>query len=189
VALADLAEEALRINAGSLLQHDVELVRDFQIRPTISTDRYKIIQILIKSPGQPIHACDESGRRDKRITIRIAADARRVHIAVSDNGVGIPVENLVRIFNYGFNDKKGRAWLRPALQRPRREGAWRLAHCPQRRSGLGATFTLELPTQSSPPFMKTPPTEKISASSVVDGQNESPVRSAVAGIGEATQLG
>jgi len=145
VALADLAEEALRIDAGSLLRHDVELVRDFQIRPMISTDRYKIIQILINLLRNATHACDESGRRDKRITIRIAADARRVHIAVSDNGVGIPVENLVRIFNHGFTTRKdGHGFgLHSSALATKELGGSLTVHSDG--PGLGATFTLELP--------------------------------------------
>jgi signal transduction histidine kinase len=40
------------------------------------------------------------------LTISIAADGDGARVAVSDNGIGIPSENLDKVFNHGFTTKK-----------------------------------------------------------------------------------
>ena len=143
--LVDVVEDALRINASALTRHDIELVRDFQLRPTISTDKHKIVQILINLVRNAKHACDEGGRSDKRITVRIAGDAQRVRVSVSDNGAGILAENMDRIFNHGFTTKKdghGFGLHSGALAAKELGGSLTVSSA---GPGLGATFTLELP--------------------------------------------
>src|ERR1017187_5649890 len=43
----------------------------------------------------------------KPITIRVTPCALGVAIAVVDNGVGIPTENMTRIFSHGFTTRPG----------------------------------------------------------------------------------
>jgi signal transduction histidine kinase len=52
-------------------------------------------------------ACHEGSRRKNLLTIRLTNSGDRVRIEVVDNGVGIPKENLKRIFNFGFATRKG----------------------------------------------------------------------------------
>jgi C4-dicarboxylate-specific signal transduction histidine kinase len=106
MAITDLIEDAVRINAGSLLRHDINVVRDYQARLVVSLEKHKVLQVLVNLVRNAKHACDESGRRDKQITLRTTADERGVSIAVIDNGVGIPEENLTRIFAHGFTTRK-----------------------------------------------------------------------------------
>jgi len=56
------------------------------------------MQILVNLVQNAKNACEETGRADKRMTIQITANENRVQLAVIDNGVGIPSENLTRIF-------------------------------------------------------------------------------------------
>ena len=68
----------------------------------------------------------------------------RVRIAVIDNGVGIPAENLTKIFNHGFMTRKeGHGFgLHSAIEAAKEMGGALLAHSDG--PGKGATFTLEL---------------------------------------------
>ncbi len=152
ISVPDIVEDAVRINAGSFARHSVELVRDYQARPVITTDKHKVIQILINLLRNAKYACDESGRTDKKIVLRITADSQAVRIVVSDNGVGIPEENLSRIFNHGFTTRAhghGFGLHNAALSAKQLRGAL-LMHSAGR--GQGATFTLELPYQSTSPL-------------------------------------
>jgi signal transduction histidine kinase len=95
-------------------------------------------------------ACDETGRPDQRITVRIAGDPSRVRISVSDNGVGIPAENLTRIFSHGFTTKQdghGFGLHSGALAAKELGGSLSVQ---SDGPGHGATFTLELPCQPAP---------------------------------------
>jgi signal transduction histidine kinase len=145
VSVPDLVEDALRINAGSLARHDIHLVRDYEARPVVSTDKHKVMQILINLVRNSKYACDESGRIDKKITVRTTSDDHCIRISVSDNGVGIPAENLMRIFNHGFTTRKsGHGFgLHSGALAAKELGGKLTVHSDG--LGHGATFVLELP--------------------------------------------
>ncbi len=147
VAVNELVEDAMRMNAGSLARHEVTLIRDFQVQPIITVEKHKVLQILVNLLRNAKYACDDSGRSDKRITVRISADRGRVQIAVIDNGVGIPAENLTRIFAHGFTTRKeghGFGLHNGALAAKELGGSLTVrSDGPDR----GAIFILELPEQ------------------------------------------
>ena len=145
VPVTELVEDAIRINAGSLARHQVETVRDFRDQPVLSTERHKVMQILINLLRNAVYACDGSGRPDKRITVGIAARGEGVRITVADNGVGIPPENLARLFERGFTTRRdGHGFgLHSSILAARELGGSLEGR--SAGSGLGATFILELP--------------------------------------------
>jgi len=144
----DLVEEALRIPADGLVRHAIELVREFDPGvPAITVDKHKVILVLVNLLQNAKHACEESGRPDKRLTVRLARQDSRVTISVIDNGVGIPPENLTRIFNHGFTTRKnGHGFgLHSSALAAREMGGALVVHSDG--CGKGATFTLDLPLQ------------------------------------------
>jgi len=81
------------------------------------------------------------------MTVRVANGAGRIKISVSDNGVGIPPENLTRIFNYGFTTRKGGHGFGlhgGALAAKEMGGDLSVQSA---GPGRGAMFTLELPCE------------------------------------------
>jgi C4-dicarboxylate-specific signal transduction histidine kinase len=106
VSVTALVDDAVQMNAGALARHQVELARDYPAAAVeCQTERQKVLQILINLIRNAKYACDESGHPDKRLTLRVRAGDSRVQITVLDNGVGIPPENLTRIFNHGFTTR------------------------------------------------------------------------------------
>jgi signal transduction histidine kinase len=147
VKVADLVEDALRMNAGVLARHDVALTRDYAGAPAIRVEKHKVLQVLVNLIRNARHACDESGRKDKQITIKIRQRDQWVCVAVIDNGVGIPPENRTRIFNHGFTTRKdghGFGLHSGALAATELGGTLTAL---SDGIGKGATFTLELPLQ------------------------------------------
>lgn len=148
ISVPDIIEDALRMNAGSLARHEVQTLRDYQARPVVTTDKHKVIQILINLVRNAKYACDESGRADKKIIVRTTAVEKGVNIAVIDNGVGIPPENLDRIFTHGFTTRAsghGFGLHSGALAAKELGGSLTVA---SDGPGQGATFTLFLPSVS-----------------------------------------
>ena len=145
VQVSTLVEDALRMNASALVRHDVEAIREFAQVPPIAVEKNKVLQILVNLVRNAKQACDESGRPDKQITVRVANSDARVQISVADNGVGIPPENLTRIFNHGFTTRKdGHGFgLHSGALTARELGGSLSAH--SEGPGHGATFTVELP--------------------------------------------
>ena len=148
VKVADLVEDALRMNAGALLRHEVALVREYAEVPAITVEKHKVLQVLVNVIRNAKYACDESGRKDKQIRLKISRRDQWIRIAVIDNGIGIPPENLTRIFNHGFTTRKdGHGFgLHSGALAAADLGGRLSAHSDG--PGQGATFTLELPTQS-----------------------------------------
>ena len=91
---------------GRATRHGVALVRDYSDDVVMSVDKHKVLQVLVNLIRNAKYACDESERKDKQIKLQIAKEDQWVNIAVIDNGVGIPPENLTRIFNHGFTTRK-----------------------------------------------------------------------------------
>jgi PAS domain S-box-containing protein len=149
LSMIDILEDALRINSGSLARHDIEIVRDFQMRPVVATDKHKVMQILINLVGNARQACEEAGGAGRRVIVRLTSDDHAVRISIIDNGIGIPSENLTRIFNHGFTTKKdghGFGLHSGALAASELGGS---LHVESAGPGCGATFTLELPLEPS----------------------------------------
>ena len=149
VAVVDLVEDSLRMNTGALTRHEVQVAREYEVRPAIRVDKHKVIQILVNLIRNAKYACDESRRAEKRLTVRLVGDERTVWISVIDNGVGIPAENLTRIFSHGFTTRAGGHGFglhSSALAARDMGGALRVE---SGGPGLGATFTLELPFEPS----------------------------------------
>src|SRR6202040_2390538 len=98
------------------------------------------------------HACQESDHTDKQLTVRVARDDGKVRISVMDNGIGIPPENLTRIFNHGFTTKKdGHGFgLHSGALAAKEMGGSLTVH--SEGPGQGATFTLELPLERESNF-------------------------------------
>jgi signal transduction histidine kinase len=88
---------------------------------------------------------------DKLITLRITTTRHSVSVAVIDNGVGIPPENLIRVFSHGFTTRKaghGFGLHSGALAAKEMGGSLVVQSA---GPGHGATFTLELPYKPEPP--------------------------------------
>jgi ligand-binding sensor domain-containing protein/signal transduction histidine kinase len=146
VKMADLVEDALRMNNESLVRHEIGLIREYADVPPVTVEKHRVLQILVNLIRNAKHACDESGRKDKQMTMRVANGEGRIKISVADNGIGIPPENLTRIFSHGFTTRKdghGFGLHSGALAAKEMGGALTVR---SDGPGKGATFTLELPS-------------------------------------------
>jgi C4-dicarboxylate-specific signal transduction histidine kinase len=148
VNVAQLVDEALRTDAEAMNGCDVTVVRDYDPKVSkITIDKHKALQILVNVVCNARHACNDAGGKSKQMTVRVRAGDRRVNISICDNGVGIPTENLTKIFNHGFTTRKdGHGFgLHSGALAARELGGALTAY--SEGQGLGATFTLELPVQ------------------------------------------
>lgn len=146
-----LMEDSLRMNAGALVRHEVQVTRDFQPVSAIVGEKAKILQILVNLIRNAKYACDDTGAAGRLITLRICHGTTpdRVQLIVQDNGVGIPSENLTRIFAHGFTTRaNGHGFgLHSAANAAREMKGSLTVHSDG--PGHGATFVLELPSPSS----------------------------------------
>jgi PAS domain S-box-containing protein len=148
VSVIDLVEDSLRMNAGALARHDVQVTREYpEYAPEINVEKHKVLQILVNLIRNAKYACDESGRSNKQMTIRVRNGGDRVQIDVVDNGVGIPAENMTRIFNHGFTTRQsGHGFGLHSGALAAREMGGTLAVFSE-GAGHGARFTLDVPVE------------------------------------------
>ncbi|HYC69586.1 MAG TPA: PAS domain-containing sensor histidine kinase [Opitutaceae bacterium] len=143
---AALMEDAVRMNGAALARHCVTILREFEPVPSVLAERGKVLQVLVNLIRNAKHACDDGGASPKVIRLRLRQSAAgHVQLVVADNGVGIPPENLTRIFQHGFTTRPnghGFGLHSSALAARELKGSLTAA---SDGPGRGATFVLELP--------------------------------------------
>jgi len=141
-----LVDDAIQINGAALTRHEVQLRCEFDEVPMIQTEKHRVLQILVNLIRNAKYALDESKRTDKLLTIKLGRNGGdHVKIQVVDNGVGIPPENLTRIFGHGFTTRRnGHGFgLHSSALAIKELGGSLTAHSDG--TGKGATFILLLP--------------------------------------------
>lgn len=145
-SIAELVEDTLQINSEALTRNNVDVRREIADLPTVLLDRHKVLQMLTNLISNAIYALSKSGRDDKVLKVCIAGPQDGfIRIDVCDNGIGIPTENLTRIFEHGFTTKKrghGFGLHSTALSANELNGSIRVH---SDGPGKGAVFTIELP--------------------------------------------
>jgi signal transduction histidine kinase len=146
VSITSLMDDAIQINLAGLSRHGVQVIRQYSDVPPATMDKHKALQILVNLVNNAKYALDASGHQDKRLTVGIGMkDGRRLKITVSDNGMGIPPENLTKIFSHGFTTRKGGHGfgLHSGANAAKEMGGQLSVY--SEGPGKGATFTLDLP--------------------------------------------
>jgi C4-dicarboxylate-specific signal transduction histidine kinase len=147
--ITELVEDTLRMNAGAMARHAVQVIREFEDVPPVTVEKHKVLQILVNLVRNAKYACEDSGRENKELRVRVFQSEGRVKISIIDNGIGIPPENLTRIFSHGFTTKKdGHGFgLHSGALAAKELGGALTVHSDG--VGRGATFTVELPLAPS----------------------------------------
>ncbi len=154
---ADVMETAIQLQLDSLNRHGVTVDRRFGTIAPALIDKHLVLQILINLIANARHAMQdlEPGRRRLTVVTRTEGDGddRRLLLEVTDNGIGIPAENLRRIFAQGFTTKEdGHGFgLHSAANAATQMGG--SLNAASDGPGKGSTFVLTLPlsTKASRP--------------------------------------
>jgi PAS domain S-box-containing protein len=83
------------------IKHHINLKREYGDIPSIACYPGRLNQVFLNILNNARHAVGEKGE----ITIRTYQKDYKVHIAISDDGIGISQEHLDRIFDPGFTTK------------------------------------------------------------------------------------
>ncbi len=145
VDITELVEDAIQVIAPAYDRHHIELIRDYMPALPVLVDRHQVMQILINLFTNAKQALVER-TSDKKVTVHISMPKPdRVRVSVTDNGIGIPPENLEKIFTQGFTTRAGGHGfgLHSGANAAKQLGGSLTAH--SKGPGQGATFTLELP--------------------------------------------
>ncbi len=158
VKLSELVQDALQMNAAASARHRINIRSDFTDDILISVDKHKVLQILVNLIQNARDACEAGGKSERNLIIQTKRHGNTVQIIVSDNGIGIPPENLTKIFSHGFTTRpNGHGFgLHNSALAAKELGGSLVAKSDGQN--CGATFILEIPTQS--PLENSPHTTK-----------------------------
>lgn len=149
VAVKDVVEDALKVCGSSLRRHGIALHREFGEPSRMTTDRHKVIQILVNLLGNAKDALVDSARDNRSIVVRIGAEGDSyVTVSVIDTGCGIAREDIDKVFSYGFTTKtEGHGFgLHSSAVTAIELGGSLVAQ--SEGPGRGATFILKVPRQA-----------------------------------------
>ncbi|MCA9177820.1 MAG: PAS domain S-box protein [Planctomycetales bacterium] len=146
VSLNDVIEESLLALTPHLVDDKAagpEFERHLDALPPLQLDRRKLLQIVLNLLSNAKQAVRDTS--EPRIVIRSFIAASKAVLEVSDNGCGISLENLPRLFRRGFSTwHGGRGYGLYCGQQAVTELGGCLAAQSNGQSA-GATFRLELP--------------------------------------------
>jgi signal transduction histidine kinase len=109
VQVKDLLEDALRMNAGSIVHQQINIVKEFAEVPPVLLDKHLMLQILINLISNAKQAMNGSTQQPHQIKLKVdiaqTAEVARLRICIEDNGEGIAPENLKQLFTHGFTTR------------------------------------------------------------------------------------
>jgi two-component system sensor histidine kinase HydH len=175
--VSELLEELKRMLHNEFRESRVQLICESKSGTRVSLDVEKIRQALVNLLQNALHASPEGGE------VRLTADCNghAVKFVVDDQGVGIPAENLERIFQPFFTTKpKGTGLGLPITHRIVREHGGRI----QVKSvpGNGTRFTLTFPISEQTAAsvisekMRIQSTREVAASQLAEGDEDGSFR-------------
>lgn len=139
-------ETILSLHEESLVNNAIFVEVNNDITFPIMLDRIKLEQILINLVSNAIDALTYSKNIKKQLIISVCPENDdMISIQVTDNGIGISAENLIRIFNFGFTTKTdgGGFGLHASALTALEMGGNLIAT--SEGPDKGSTFTLKLP--------------------------------------------
>ena len=149
----ELVEGALVISDQVLGESpELTVLREFHPVPPLVIYKHRVMEILVNLVNNARQAMREAAIDAPTLTVRALCDEeRRLRIEVQDNGVGIPAENLVQIFNHGFSTREGGHGfgLHASVNAASELGGELTGHSDG--PGTGATFALALPFDAARP--------------------------------------
>lgn len=101
VEIKNVVDEAIEGMRDGIIKRDIQITQDITEMPTLKADAVELISIFSNVIRNAIQAVDEKkGAYKKQINVTgwFDAERNRINVRISDNGVGLSVENREDIF-------------------------------------------------------------------------------------------
>ena len=148
----ELVDTALEMSRESFTKHKITIDRDLgEEMPAMPLDKHKVLQVLVNVISNAKNAVCEGRALERRISVSVqeasSESGKVVRFQITDNGMGIAPENIARIFGHGFTTRsEGHGFGLHSAANAAREMGGNLTAA-SGGTGLGATFTLDVPAE------------------------------------------
>ncbi|HEV7671332.1 MAG TPA: ATP-binding protein [Thermoanaerobaculia bacterium] len=153
-----LCEKVSEILAGEIQRRGAQLlVEDRSAGARITVDASQMTQLLLNLVQNALNATEEVARPVLKLAVRLVerpagrsdrSDGRQVAIEVSDNGIGIPADELPKIFDLFYSTRKGGTGLGLAIVEriaKAHGGSVRIESRPEQGTTVAVLLPLALP--------------------------------------------
>lgn len=106
VSMAELVEDAVKINMEDIVRRGIEVIRNYGVAPLIYIDKHKALQILINIISNAKYAVLDSPQSEKKIIVDVSVCDNEIVVQIGDTGVGISKEDIPHLFEYGFKKRR-----------------------------------------------------------------------------------
>jgi nitrogen-specific signal transduction histidine kinase len=144
----NMPEFILRSFESLLRPENIEIKFDNQLKdPIAKIDKDQMMQVLTNLEKNAIEAMPEGGR----LTVLLSGNENEIEISVKDNGMGIPEENMEKIFTPFFTTKgigKGTGLGLPLIYgivKMHRGQVLVVSNSDPRKGEKGTVFTIKIP--------------------------------------------
>jgi signal transduction histidine kinase len=142
---SDVVKDATNVLRSSFVRHCIELVERYEFNEIIPVDADRLLQIVVNLIRNAKDSAVAKATAGMRVEVATMLEAAKIKISVSDDGMGVPGEDMGKLFRHGFTTKPdghGFGLHNSALLAEELGGRLR---CESDGPGRGATFVLELP--------------------------------------------
>jgi signal transduction histidine kinase len=105
VNLSELLDEALILYEDKIKQYKIHIGKSYTDPGLVVLSKHKLLQIISNLIANAIDSLLKASIREYKIELRMKLQEDQIIIEVEDNGNGISLENINRIFNHGFTTK------------------------------------------------------------------------------------
>jgi signal transduction histidine kinase len=142
VEVASIFEETLQLLRPQIEKQRIVVQKEFQTLPPIMMDREQIKQVILNLLLNAVQAMIKGGHL--ALKGHIPTDERWVKLLIQDSGVGIPPEDMNKLFDPFFSTKEGGIGLGLSIAHriiDQHQGKIEVESAP----GMGTLFTIWLP--------------------------------------------
>lgn len=139
--LDEVIEDTITLVSDRIKLKDIQLEKKIHPKILIKADKEKLAIALLNLLVNAVEAVDE---KTGKLKIEIATKNKQIDIAISDNGKGIPTQDLNKLFEPFFTSKKGGTGLGLTATYniiTKHDGTIKV----QSEPGKGTTFYITLP--------------------------------------------
>ncbi|MBK1811257.1 sensor histidine kinase [Clostridium sp. YIM B02505] len=106
--IISIAREVINDNKKSMIRHHIFPKINTNKEISVQTDRKWIYFVINQIVINAIKYSKSDSEESKLITFEVSEEASKTTLSISDQGIGIPKEDLSRVFNAFFTGKNGR---------------------------------------------------------------------------------
>ena len=145
VDLIPIFEETLQLLRPQIERGRISVQKEFESLPPITVDKEQMKQVILNLLMNAIQAMPKAGRLG--LSGRVSRDGHWVELTIQDSGIGIPPEDMDKLFDPFFSTKDGGIGLGLSIAHriiDQHHGKIEVESNP----GKGTLFTISLPISS-----------------------------------------